>query len=223
MSTVSSRSGGKLLATWGNKSLVESVWERGAVGICGGRDAGPEALELASQIGVEVAAMGLALVSGDARGVDDAAQFGALSAGGDLISVLAEGLEGWKPRARYRPLLNGTNFAAVSQFAPAEGWTVWRAMQRNNTIIDLSMAMIVVHAGTRGGTWEAGRACLRRRNPLLVACGHGVESKGSALLEEAGGVPFQSTRELRRLIEEIQAGRSGITNSAQQGALFPPP
>ena len=213
----------KLLSTWGNAALLESVQERGGVGICGGRNAGPEALELASQIGAEVASMGLVLVSGDAKGVDDAAQFGALGAGGDLISVLAEGLASWKPRRRYRPLLTGTNFAAVSQFASAEGWAVWRAMQRNYTIIDLSMAMVVLHAGTKGGTWEAGRACLQRKKPLLVACGGGVKSEGSTLLIENDGVPFESAKDLRRLIEQIQVGESVNARGEEQGALFPLP
>ena len=215
------RSGEKALATWGNASLLELVRERGAVGICGGRDAGPEALDLARQIGMEVAAMGLVLVSGNARGVDDLAQFGALSRGGDLISVLAQGLEDWKPRRHYRPLLDGSNYAAVSQFPSTAGWATWRAMQRNGTIIDLSLAMVVVHAGTRGGTWEAGKTCLRRKKPLLVACGSGAESPGSALLIADDGIPFDTAKELRTLIEQIQAGDLGIKGTTEQGALFP--
>lgn len=211
----------KPLATWGNASLLESVRERGAVGICGGRDAGPEAIELARQIGIEVAAMGLVLVSGNARGIDDSAQFGALSGGGDLISVLAQGLENWRPRRHYRPLLDGRNYAAVSQFASTAGWATWRAMQRNGTIIDLSFAMVVVHAGTRGGTWEAGKTCLRREKPLLVASGSGVEGPGSALLLADAGIPFSTAKELPTLIAQIRAGDLGTKRITEQGALFP--
>ncbi len=210
----------KMLAMWGNRSLVESLDERDAVGICGGRDSGPEALELATKIGKEIAAMGLVLVSGDARGVDDAAQFGALSEGGSAISVLAEGLAKWKPRERYRPLTDDSNYAAVSEFAPEAPWAVWRAMQRNGTIVEISMAMVLVNAGTKGGTWEAGKMCLRRKKPLFVACGSGIESAGSAQLTKENGVPFSTTEELRVLIEQVQARKPVVAESAEQGVLF---
>lgn len=210
----------KMLTIGGSRSLVESLEERGAVGICGGRDSGPAALELAKQIGKEVAGMGLVLVSGDARGVDDAAQFGALSEGGRVISVLAEGLAGWKPRKHYRPLIDDSNYAAVSEFASEESWAAGRAMQRNGTIVELSVAMVLVNAGTKGGTWEAGKVCLRRKKPLFVAYGTGVASEGSAQLIRENGIPFSTTRELRVLIEQVQTGEPVMRESAEQGVLF---
>ncbi len=210
----------KILTTWGSSSLVDSLEEHGAVGICGGRDSGPKALELAKQIGKEIAGMGLVLVSGDARGVDDAAQFGVLSEGGRVISVLAEGLAGWKPRKHYRPLIDERNYAAVSEFASEESWAVGRAMQRNGTIVEISMAMVLVNAGTKGGTWEAGKMCLRRKKPLFVAYGDEVKSKGSAQLIKENGIPFRTTEELRTLIEQVQAGELAIAESAEQGVLF---
>lgn len=210
----------KIFTMWGSRSLVESLDERGAVGICGGRDSGPEALELAKQIGKEIAAMGLILVSGNARGVDDAAQFGALNEGGRAISVLAEGLAGWKPRKHYRPLIDDSNYAAVSEFASEESWAVGRAMQRNGTIVEMAMTMVLVNAGTKGGTWEAGRMCLRRKKPLFVAYGDEVKSEGSAQLIKENGIPFRTTEELRALIEQVQTGELAVAESAEQGVLF---
>ena len=211
--------GEKALSIWGSAPLLESLRERGAIGICGGRDANPEALALAERIGREVAAMGLALVSGNARGVDDAAQFGVLHEGGDLISVLAEGLGSWKPRKHYRPLITDGNYAAVSEFALGERWMVGRAMKRNGTIIEMSLAMVVVSAGTKGGTWEAGRECLRRKKPLLVASGS-VATEGGAQLIRNGGRPFDTLEEFRSLVEEIQARDSRLEEASAQRALF---
>ncbi len=192
---------------------------RPAIGLCGSRHADARALELAEKFGRLVAKLGLVLVSGNARGVDDAAQFGALEAGGAVISVLAEGLAGWKPRARYRGLLrvgeSPGNYAAVSEFPPDARWQVWRAMQRNKTILDLSLALVVVQSGESGGTWEAGLECLRRRKPLLVVQRQEPpETEGNAELIRRGGIAVSTMPQLTQLLESIREGQS-IGNQEQ--------
>ena len=126
-----------------------------------------------------------------------------------MISVLAEGLEGWKPRARYRSLITALNHAAVSEFPPDARWQVWRAMQRNKTILDLSLALVVVQSGESGGTWEAGLECLRLRKPLLVAQRQvPPETEGNAELIRRGGIAVSTMRQLAELLESIREGRS---------------
>ena len=182
---------------------------RPAIGLCGSRNADAHALELAEKFGRLVADLGLVLVSGNARGVDDAAQFGALGAGGAVISVLAEGLAGWKPRARYRRFITPANHAAVSEFPPEARWQVWRAMQRNKTILDLSLALVVVQSGESGGTWEAGLECLRLRKPLLVAQRQvPPETEGNAELIRRGGTAVSTMSQLSQLLELIREGRT---------------
>ena len=188
----------------GNRTLLGQP----SIGICGSRHADDLALDLAERFGRFVAKLGLVLVSGNARGVDAAAEFGALDEGGSVISVLAEGLSGWKPRVRQRELITQKNHAAVSEFSDAASWQVWHAMQRNGTILDLSLALVVVQAGESGGTWEAGLECLRRRKPLLVVQRQEPpETEGNAQLVERGGIPVSTTRELTELIEDIRDGR----------------
>ena len=87
---IDGKSNRQSLAVEGDRTLLD----RPAIGLCGSRHADARALELAEKFGRLVAKLGLVLVSGNARGVDDAAQFGALEAGGTVISVLAEGLGG---------------------------------------------------------------------------------------------------------------------------------
>jgi len=203
------------LDIWGHAGLIG---ER-AVGICGSRDADERALELAERFGVLVAEAGLVLVAGNARGVDDAAQYGSLRAGGRVVSVLAEGLGGWRPRARYRPFLTAANYAAVSEFQSDARWQTWRAMQRNGTIIDLSLALVVVQAGESGGTWEAGLECLRRRKPLLVVQRQEPpETEGNAKLIARGGIPVTTVRALATILGELTAGDADFGQA--QGRLL---
>lgn len=178
-----------------------------AVGICGSRNADEKAIELARRFGEIVAEQGLVLVSGNARGVDDAAQLGALEAGGRVISVLAEGLSGWLPRATYRKLITAENYVAVSEFPSDARWQTWRAMQRNGTIIELSRALVVVQAGEKGGTWAAGMECLKRGKPLLVVQRQeSPETEGNARLIQRGGLPVSTTRRLKSSLEKLRRG-----------------
>jgi len=187
----------------GNVALLNEP----AIGICGSRDADEQAIELARRFGEMAADSGLVVVSGNARGVDDAAQLGALAAGGRVVSVLAEGLAGWRPRARYRDLITGTNYLALSEFPDDAKWQAWRAMQRNGTIVRLSRALVVVQSGEKGGTWEAGIECLRQGKPLLVVQRQEhPETEGNALLVRKGGVPVSTIRDLRGLLCRVTKG-----------------
>ncbi|MEI6666198.1 MAG: DNA-processing protein DprA [Chloroflexota bacterium] len=190
-------------AVWGNAELLGRL----AVGICGARDADEQAIELSERFGRLMAEVGLVVISGNARGVDDAAQFGGLDAGGSVISVLAEGLADWNPRLRYRPLINDLNYAAVSEFEADAGWQAWRAMQRNGTILDLARALVVVQSGTSGGTWNAGLEALRRGTPLLVVQRQSKpETEGNAHLIARGGIPVNTVKALKTLLEAIRDG-----------------
>ena len=65
-------------------------------------------------------------------------------------------------------LLTEANSVVVSEFPPKLPWSVGNAMQRNRTICGLVHAMIVIEAGTTGGTWAAGQAALELGVPLFV-------------------------------------------------------
>src|SRR4051794_6893149 len=59
--------------------------DQGGVGVVGSRAARDEDLAYASRLGSEIASQGLAVVSGGAKGVDEAAMLGALESGGTAV------------------------------------------------------------------------------------------------------------------------------------------
>ncbi len=180
--------GGVTLYVLGNLELLG----KSGIGICGSRDASPEALDWAYHLGKEAAKRNVLIVSGYARGVDREAHRGALEAGGSTIAVLPEGIEGFGIRRELASHVDlERNFLAVSMFEPSARWTSWRAMTRNQLIVGLSTSLVVVEAREKGGTIDAARKCLRQAKKLW-AVEYPVESSGGSgnrlLLKNASAI-----------------------------------
>jgi DNA processing protein len=170
---------------------VELLGRRG-VGFCGARDASPEALRCAEEVARALVRYRLLVVSGHAQGVDETAHRAALEAGGETAIVLPEGILHFRPRASIAEHLTEDNAVAISEFPPRLPWSVANAMQRNRTICGLVHALIVIEAGTSGGTWEAGQTALRLGVPLFVLdySEPAPSGKGNPLLLGKGGRPL---------------------------------
>ncbi len=160
-----------------------------AVGFCGARDASEESLRCAQQLTRALAKQGILVVSGHAPGADETAHRAALEAGGATAFVLPEGILHFRPRPSLAGLLSEDRFVVVSEFPPKLPWSASNAMQRNRTICGLVQGLIVVEAGTSGGTWEAGLEALKLGVPLFVLeLAHPAPSaQGNPLLVKKGG------------------------------------
>ena len=95
-----------------------------------------------------------AIISGGARGTDQAAMSGALEAGGRSVGVLANGLERAALNRGNRNFLLDGRLVLVSPYDPAARFLAAHAMQRNKLIYALSDAAVVVNSaegvGARG-------------------------------------------------------------------------
>lgn len=124
-----------------------------AVALVGSRRILPENLDFARQAGEQAAKQGFALISGNAKGADSAAQESCLEQGGYVISVVADRLDAHKARDRVL-YLSEEDFDAP--FTPA------RALRRNRVIHALASRVLVAQATLgKGGTWEGTRQNLR--------------------------------------------------------------
>jgi predicted Rossmann fold nucleotide-binding protein DprA/Smf involved in DNA uptake len=135
---------------------------QGGVAMVGSRNAPPDDLETATGIAVAVSDAGLPVVSGGARGVDQASMDAALEVGGTAIGVLCEGLFNRSLTATVREHLSAQSLAIVSPYSPEARFSVGNAMGRNKFIYCLADSAVVVHSGTKGGTWEGANETLRQ-------------------------------------------------------------
>ena len=149
----------------GNVELLET----GGIAVVGSRNTRVEDEKFALSLGDELARSGKSVVSGDARGIDQAAMRGAIDAGGTVIGVLADSLLKMSVSQKYRQALHRRDLVLVSPFHPEVGFTAGNAMARNKYIYCLSDAAVVVHSGTSGGTWNGAIENLKNRwVPLWV-------------------------------------------------------
>ena len=98
----------------------------------------------------------VSIVSGYAQGVDKEAHYTALKSGGSTIIVLPNGIKSFYVRKELKDVWDWNRVLVISEYLPEDVWTANRAMNRNNTIIGLSDAMVVVEAGLTGGSLDAG-------------------------------------------------------------------
>jgi DNA processing protein len=123
-----------------------------AVAVVGSRVATEYGKGVAEEIAAGLAAHGVTIVSGLARGIDTAAHRGALDAGGRTIAVLGSGLDViYPPENRALVGRIETSGAVISQFEPGMPPLARHFPLRNQVIAGLALAVVVVEAAERSG------------------------------------------------------------------------
>src|SRR5262245_6077448 len=118
-----------------------------AVAVVGSRRATPYGLEVAETMAADLAARGVTIVSGLARGVDSAAHRGALRVGGRTVAVLGSGVDVVYPPENRRLADDiAERGALVSQFAPGTPPLPQNFPIRNAVIAGMSLAVVVIEA-----------------------------------------------------------------------------
>ena len=134
----------------GDRSLLET----GGLAVVGSRHVDQSILDYTMDIGRLCAKSGRTLVSGGAKGIDQASMRGALEAGGKAIGILADSLERMAMNREHRNLLLDGRLVLISPYDPNAGFNIGNAMQRNKLIYALADAALVVNADlNKGGTW----------------------------------------------------------------------
>jgi len=165
----------------GDKELLHQVY----AGVVGSRDTDENDLNTASTLGARLSQQGFGVVSGGAKGVDEAAMLGALENGGACVGILADTLIKKSTSMAYRNYILNGKLVLITPYNPEAGFNAGNAMGRNKLIYALSNLAIVVKSDTKGGTWEGAKENIKNRwTPLFV-----VESteKGNVEIVKLGG------------------------------------
>ncbi len=152
----------------------------GGLAVVGSRDANPDDLAFTEHLGASAAQQGFSVVSGGARGVDEAAMLGALEKGGTAVGVVADQLLRAATSSKYRKALMAGKLVLISPFNPEARFEVGNAMARNKYIYCLSDAAVVVTSSQgKGGTWSGAIENRKRGWVPLWVKGPAESSSGS--------------------------------------------
>jgi len=183
------------------------LWTRGdvatlstpSVAIVGARAASPYGLSVAEHLAADLAASGVTVVSGLARGVDSAAHRGALSGRGLTVAVLGCGADVIYPpehRALARDIEQ--HGVIISELVPGTPPLPPFFPQRNRIISGLSRAVVVIEAGEKSGSLITARCALEQGRDVLAVPGnvlsgrnrgaHGLLRDGAKIVESADDI-----------------------------------
>ena len=177
-----------------------------AVAIVGARAAEATAVEQARTIAGDLAAQGVAIVSGGALGIDAAAHRGALNASRDAsrdegvtVAVLGCGIDMVYPPQHQELFeeIQTRGGALVSEFPPGAAPRGWHFARRNQTIAGLVDAVVVVGAGKSSGALQTARAAHRLGRTVCAVPG----SPGCAALIAAGAAVVETARDVWRALD----------------------
>ena len=188
------------------------LWLRGSrealhkptVAVVGSRAATPYALQVGCRLAAELAARGVAVVSGLARGVDSSAHRGSLQLGGTTVAVLGCGVDRVYP-PEHKDLaadIARTQGAVIAELAPGAPPLPEHFPLRNRIISGVSLATVVVEASEHSGSLITARCALEQGRDVMVVPGSVLSgrNRGShALLRDGAKVVETADDVLREL------------------------
>ncbi|HWC03547.1 MAG TPA: DNA-processing protein DprA [Methylomirabilota bacterium] len=150
-----------------------------AMAIVGSRQASAYGLRMAEELGADLGARGVTVVSGLARGIDTAAHRGALAESGRTIAVLGSGVDRvYPPENRRLAAQILESGALVSQFPMGTPPLPHHFPARNRVIAGLTVGTVVVEAAERSGALITAR-CAGELGREVYAVPGNVSSSGS--------------------------------------------
>jgi DNA processing protein len=178
------------------------ILARPAVAIVGARACSPYGAEVARMLGRELAAAGLVVVSGLARGIDGEAHRGAVDASGLTVAVLGCGIDRDYPAAHAelarRICERGL---VVSEYEPGVEPAPWRFPARNRIIAGLAAVTVIVEARERSGALITADFALEGGRDVFAVPGEITSSlaTGTNRLLRQGAAPLTSAEDVLEL------------------------
>jgi DNA processing protein len=187
-----------------------TLWVRGergvdllslpAAAVVGARSCSGYGRGVARRLGRELAAAGVVVVSGLARGIDGEAHRGALEARGTTVAVLGCGIDRDYPAA-HRELaarIVAGGGLIVSEYEAGIEPAPWRFPARNRIIAGLCAATVVVEARERSGALITADFALEDGREVMAVPGEitSALSSGTNALLRLGATPVTCTADV---------------------------
>ena len=173
-----------------------------AVAVVGARSCSSYGRSVARSLARDLAAAGLVVVSGMARGIDGEAHRGALEAGGATVAVLGCGIDRDYPAAHAELARRiGEQGIVVSEYEAGIEPAPWRFPARNRIIAGLCRATVVVEARERSGALITADFALEEGRDVLAVPGEITSglSVGTNALLKLGATPVTTASDVLEL------------------------
>lgn len=180
-----------------------------SVAIVGTRRVTPYGRQITEELSAFLAANGMTVISGLARGVDAVAHQSTLKAGGRTIAVLGSGVDKIYPpehRALAEQMME--RGALISDYAPGTPPDASNFPPRNRIISGLSLAVVVVEAGETSGALITAEFAAEQGREVFAVPGSilAPQSKGTNKLIQNGALPLLSVTDLMQTLDITRVG-----------------
>jgi len=194
----------------------------GGLAVVGSRQADGALIEYTEAVGGLAAAARQTVVSGGAKGIDQAAMRGALAVPGKVIGVLPDGLDNTVLNREFRKPLLDRWLVLISPYDPGASFNVGHAMQRNKLIYGLADASLVVNSDLdKGGTWAGATEQLEKLNFVRVYVrSTGDIGEGLKALRAKGAIPWPNPHDTAELVAMLHAPPDVKLTSGQDELPF---
>jgi DNA processing protein len=181
-----------------------------AVAIVGTRRVTAYGRQITEELSSYLAANGITVISGLARGVDAIAHQTALKTGGRTIGVLGSGVDKIYPpehRQLAEQIMMGHG-AIVSDYAPGTPPDASNFPPRNRIISGLSLAVVVIEAGETSGALITAEFAAEQGREIFAVPGSilAPQSKGTNKLIQKGALPLLSVNDLMQALNLTRMG-----------------
>jgi DNA processing protein len=212
------------------KGSVEVLAQPG-IAMVGTRHPTPYGSGMAERLSTDLAARGLVIISGLARGIDTASHRGAVSAKGKTVAILGTGIDVMYPKenTRLAEQIIALGGALVSEFPVGTFPAPQNFPIRNRIISGMSAGVLVVEAAEYSGTRITSRLALEQNRDVYAVPGN-VTNKNSwgpnTLIKQGAKLVATWEDVWEELPSEVQAALSvaqiqSLGLEPETGSLFP--
>jgi DNA processing protein len=210
------------------KGSVEVLAQAG-IAMVGTRHPTPYGSGMAERLSTDLAARGLVIISGLARGIDTASHRGAVASKGKTVAVLGTGIDVMYPRenSRLAEQIVALGGALISEFPVGTSPAPQNFPIRNRIISGMSAGVLVVEAAEYSGTRITSRCALEQNRDVYAVPGN-VTNKNSwgpnTLIKQGAKLVATWEDVWEELPTDVQVALSAMRNESPEpetASLFP--